>query len=124
MRALLKSTTARTRLVSTLLPGRRMVRMGGTRAARYCSGMLASETIVTELYDRVWSNGEYPAIERLVAARYVIHADPGDRWEGQALDHRTYQERVQYSRSAFPDLAFTVAETIGTDKRVAVRWSA
>jgi len=72
----------------------------------------------------VWSNGDYDAIERLVAPRYVIHSDPGDAWEGQALNHQMYRERVQYSRSAFPDLVFTIHETVGTGNRIAVRWSA
>ena len=86
--------------------------------------MVSSEALVAELHDRVWSKGDYGAIEYLVAARYVIHSDPGDPWEGQTLDHQTYQEWVQYSRSAFPDLVFTVHETVGTGNRVAVRWSA
>jgi steroid delta-isomerase-like uncharacterized protein len=86
--------------------------------------MVSSEAIVTELYDRVWSTGNYQAIQSLVAAHYAIHSDPGDPWEGQTLDHQTYQERVQYSRSAFPDLVFTVHQTVGTEHHVAVRWSA
>ena len=86
--------------------------------------MVSSAAVVAELYDRVWSKGDYGAIERLVANPYIIHSDPGDAWEGQALDNRTYQERVQYSRSAFPDLVFTIHETVGTGNRIAVRWSA
>ena len=35
-----------------------------------------------------------------------------------------YQERVRYSRSAFPDLLFTIHETVATGNRIAVRWSA
>lgn len=44
--------------------------------------------------------------------------------EGQSLDHHMYQERVRYSRSAFPDLLFTIHETVATGNRIAVRWSA
>jgi predicted ester cyclase len=58
------------------------------------------------------------------APQYTIHSDPGDPWEGQRLDRRTYEERVGYSRHAFPDLAFTVHETVLAGDRVAVRWSA
>ena len=44
--------------------------------------------------------------------------------EGQTLDRRAYEERVNYSRVAFPDLAFMFHEAVSTGDRVAVRWSA
>jgi steroid delta-isomerase-like uncharacterized protein len=84
----------------------------------------SSAAIVEDLYRLVWSRGDYQAIERLVARRYAIHSDPGDAWEGRTLDRDEYRERVEYSRMAFPDLAFTVHDTIATDLRVSVRWSA
>lgn len=80
--------------------------------------------IVAELHDSVWSRGQYDAIDRLVAPRYVIHSDPGDAWEGSTLDRTTYRERVEYSRNAFPDLTFVIHEAICQGSRVAVRWSA
>jgi steroid delta-isomerase-like uncharacterized protein len=81
-------------------------------------------SLVRELHDRVWSAGDLSAVERLVAPKYVVHSDPGDPWEGQTLDRATYCQRVMYSRSAFPDLVFTVHDVVATDHRVAVRWSA
>ena len=80
--------------------------------------------IVRELYDIVWSAGELSAIDRLVAAQYVMHSDPGDPWEGCMLDRATYRERVMYSRTGFPDLIFMVHEIIPTEHRVSVRWGA
>jgi steroid delta-isomerase-like uncharacterized protein len=84
----------------------------------------SGEELVAELYERIWSRGEYDAIERLVAPRYTIHRDPGDAWEGQTLDRDEYRERVGYSRTAFPDLVFTLHELVGAGERVSVRWSA
>lgn len=81
-------------------------------------------SVILDLHRLVWNRGEYGEIERLVAPQYTIHSDPGDPWEGQKLDRRTYEERVGYSRHAFPDLAFTVHETVLAGDRVAVRWSA
>ena len=80
--------------------------------------------LVRELYDAVWSGGDLSGVARLVAPRYVVHSDPGDPWEGQALDHAAYRERLLYSRTAFPDLAFTVHDVVAEGGRVAVRWSA
>jgi predicted ester cyclase len=72
----------------------------------------------------VWSEGDTAAIRRLVAPRYVVHADPGDPWEGKTLDHGAYERRLAYSRTAFPDLVFETHELVAAGERVAVRWSA
>jgi steroid delta-isomerase-like uncharacterized protein len=79
---------------------------------------------VRALYQRVWSGGDAGAIPRLVAPAYSVTKDPGDPWEGQTLDHEAYAKRVAHSRTAFPDLAFEVHETIAELQRVSVRWSA
>lgn len=84
----------------------------------------SNDTLVRELYRTVWSEGDLAAIPRLVAPAYVLHSDPGDAWEGQTLDHAAYRRRVEYSRGAFPDLAFTVEDAATAGNRVAVRWRA
>jgi predicted ester cyclase len=80
--------------------------------------------IIRELYEIVWSAGDLSAVDRLVAALYLIHSDPGDPWEGRTLDRATYRERVMYSRRGFPDLLFHLHAIIPTDHLVAVRWGA
>ncbi|HET6439844.1 MAG TPA: DUF2239 family protein [Anaeromyxobacter sp.] len=82
------------------------------------------EVLVGQLYGLVWSEGDEAAIDRLVASRYVIHSDPGDPWDGQTLSRDGYVRRLRYSRSAFPDLRFTVHDCVAAGGRVAVRWSA
>jgi predicted ester cyclase len=86
--------------------------------------MTTHEIMVSELYERVWSDGDYSAVERLIAPTYTIHSDPGDAWEGQSLDHLTYVERIDFSRAAFPDLRFEMHDLVAAGDRVAVRWSA
>ena len=93
-------------------------------AAHAEAGPRDPATVIVDLHRLVWNRGEYGEIERLVAARYTIHSDPGDPWEGQILDRQGYEERVNYSRHAFPDLEFTVHEAVSAGDRVAVRWSA
>lgn len=94
------------------------------RAERAERDLTGPSALVANLCDRVWSRGDYSAIEQLVAPEYVIHSDPGDPWEGQRLTHDQYRERVQYSRSAFPDLVFHLDEAIAAGARVATRWHA
>lgn len=69
--------------------------------------MTTSEIMVSELHDRVWSDGDYSAVARLIAPHYTIYSDPGDAWEGQSLDRGGYVERARFSRKAFPDVATT-----------------
>ncbi len=84
----------------------------------------AGSLMLRDLYQQVWSFGDYAAVERLVAPQYTIHSDPGDPWEGRTLDRAGYTERVRYSRAAFPDLVFHLEQTISAADRIAVRWSA
>jgi predicted ester cyclase len=93
-------------------------------AALADDGVSELASAILDLHRLVWNRGEYVEIKRLVAPQYTIHSDPGDPWEGQTLDRRTYEERVGYSRDAFPDLAFTVHEAVSAGGRIAVRWSA
>lgn len=84
----------------------------------------ANADVVRDLHRIVWSLGDYDAVARLVAERYVVHSDPGDAWEGRTLDRATYVERVRYSRVAFPDLSFVLDDVVAAGSRVAVRWHA
>lgn len=88
------------------------------------ANVAANAVIIRDLYERVWSYGDYAAIGKLVAPRYTIHSDPGDPWEGQTLDHDGYRERVRYSRKAFPDLNFRIEDLVTDGQRVSVRWRA
>jgi steroid delta-isomerase-like uncharacterized protein len=93
-------------------------------AARLDQPQPPGESVVSELYRVVWSDGDYRAIERLVAPRYTIHSDPGDPWEGETLDRETYEQRVEHSRTAFPDLTFAIEQMVAAGDHVSVRWSA
>jgi predicted ester cyclase len=94
------------------------------RAAAAADHETDPTAVVSALYRLVWSDGSLAEIPRLVAARYRIHADPGDPWEGKTVDRAAYAERVEYARRAFPDLTFTIDELFGAGDRVTVRWHA
>lgn len=88
------------------------------------AGQRDPAALVQELYARVWTGADFGQIERLVAADYVVHSDPGDPWEGQTLDHARYRARVEHARRALPDLVVEVQDIVAAGERVAVRWSA
>ena len=70
----------------------------------------------------IWNEGNFENLESLVADPYEIYSDPGDPWNGQAIDHVTFRRRVAYTRNAFLDVHFDVREAIAEEQRVAIRW--
>ena len=70
----------------------------------------------------IWNTGDFSQLEQYVSQQYTIKHDPGDAWEGQTLDHATFQQRVMYSRNAFPDLNFDIQEMVGEGNRVVAFW--
>ena len=72
--------------------------------------------------DTIWNAGDFSQLEQYVSPQYTIKHDPGDAWEGQTLDHATFQERVMYSRNAFPDLNFDIQEMVEEGNRVVAFW--
>ena len=75
-----------------------------------------------QLLREIWSEGNIGAADKYVAPRYVIHHDPGDPWDGKALDLAGYKERVKLSRAPFPDQHFDVQELFADGGSVVVTW--
>ncbi|MFA6219555.1 MAG: ester cyclase [Erythrobacter sp.] len=70
----------------------------------------------------VWNEGEVDAADFYLAPSYTIHHDPGDPWEGQALDIAGFKERVRISRAAFPDQVFDIVAMYADGDDVAMTW--
>jgi predicted ester cyclase len=75
---------------------------------------------ITRLYDGVW-NGENPAVaDELVAPNYYIHdREIADEMRGPDL----YTQLATGTREMFPDMEFTIHDTVAMDDTVAVRWT-
>lgn len=78
--------------------------------------------MLTRFIRDVWSEGHVAATEKDVAARYTIHHDPGDPWEGRELDLAGYKDRVAISRAAFPDQRFDIQELFADGNAVVMTW--
>ncbi len=81
-----------------------------------------AKSVLTAFITEIWNEGNFLNLESFVTDPYEIYSDPGDPWNGQALDHATFRQRVAYTRNAFPDVHFDVREAIAEDQRVAIRW--
>lgn len=78
--------------------------------------------ILTRFINEVWSGGDAEAAEKYIGAKYTIHHDPGDPWEGKELDLAGYKERVRMLRAAFPDQLFDLRELVGEGETVVMAW--
>ena len=81
-----------------------------------------NKKIVRSFIREVWSNGNVDAADEFLAPRYTIHHDPGDPWDGQALNLEAFKDRVRKSRAPFPDQRFEINELIAEPNRVVVTW--
>lgn len=71
---------------------------------------------------QVWDDGDANAADSYVADTYTIHHDPGDPWEGQALDLTGFKDRVRRSRAAFPDQRFDIQGLFADGNGVVMTW--
>ncbi|MGA9573421.1 MAG: ester cyclase [Lysobacterales bacterium] len=82
----------------------------------------SKKLILSEFMQKVWNEGDFSSLARLVAPRYHVSKDAYDPWSDQVIGHETFKKRVLYSRDAFPDLNFDIREMIEENDRVAVNW--
>ncbi len=78
--------------------------------------------ILTDFIREVWDEGKIDRSDQYIAAKYTIHHDPGDPWDGQTLDLEGYKNRVRLSRAPFPDQAFAIQEIFADGGAVAIAW--
>lgn len=78
--------------------------------------------ILTRFVREVWSEGDAEAADEHIAAKYTIHHDPGDPWEGRELDLAGYKERVTALRAAFPDQRFDIQGLFADGDAVVMTW--
>ncbi len=82
----------------------------------------AKKKILTQFTREVWSEGNVEASDKYIAARYTIHHDPGDPWDGHELDLAGYKERVTMLRAAFPDQLFDIQGLFADGNAVVMTW--
>lgn len=72
--------------------------------------------------EEVWDEGDADAADAYVADAYRIHHDPGDPWDGRALDLAGFKDRLLRSRAAFPDQRFDIQGLFADGDSVVMTW--
>jgi steroid delta-isomerase-like uncharacterized protein len=79
--------------------------------------------LIEQFMARVWNAGDVDAVDDFLGARYAIHSDPGDPWDGRELTPEDFKQRLVTSRASFPDLRFEVDDMVASANRVALSWT-
>jgi steroid delta-isomerase-like uncharacterized protein len=79
--------------------------------------------LVEQFMARVWNAGDVDAVDDFLGARYTIHSDPGDPWDGRELTREDFKQRLVTSRASFPDLRFQLDDLVANTDRVALSWT-
>lgn len=79
-----------------------------------------NKTNVRRLFDELWSKGNLAVADELIAPTYTHHdASTADVGRGPESE----KKRVTLYRTAFPDLRFTIEDTIAEGETVVARWT-
>jgi steroid delta-isomerase-like uncharacterized protein len=79
-----------------------------------------NKTIVRRLYQEVWNERKLEVADELLSASHALQ-DPSV--SGSQTGPEWYKQRVMELTTVFPDLSFTIEDTIAEGERVAVCWT-
>jgi steroid delta-isomerase-like uncharacterized protein len=80
----------------------------------------SNKKIVHRFMDECWNNGSMETLSELVSPR-CRHNDPV--FPHMPAGTQSLQRHIQNSRRAFPDMKFTVTDTIAEGNEVVVHWT-
>ena len=87
-------------------------------AAAQDTGAAANRATVSRIYEEVFNMGELDQLDTLIAAEYIDHNPIGP---GGKSGIEGFKQTVRALRFAFPDLRFTVEQTITNGDQVVTR---
>jgi predicted ester cyclase len=81
--------------------------------------MESPEEALMNLYEDVWNGNNPETADKIVHEEYVIHdRELAAEMQGPGL----YKALASRTREIFPDMKFTVADTVAAGEKVALRW--
>lgn len=80
----------------------------------------SNKSLCRRLYEDVWNNRNFKAVDELFTANYTDH-DPNSPGFGRGPEG--VRKLLNYYTGAFPDSRFTIEDILSDDDRCAVRWT-
>jgi steroid delta-isomerase-like uncharacterized protein len=79
-----------------------------------------NRSIVLRLYDEVWNKRKIEILNELVSPSHALH---GPIYSGPSIGPEVYRQHVSLFATGFPDLRWTIEDTIVEKDKVVVRWT-
>ncbi|HXY25802.1 MAG TPA: ester cyclase [Candidatus Acidoferrum sp.] len=76
--------------------------------------------IIRRLYEDVWNGRKLEALGQIVSPSHALH---GPNFSGSSIGPEAYKHQVAQFVRAFPDLRWTIEETISENDKVVVLWT-
>jgi steroid delta-isomerase-like uncharacterized protein len=81
---------------------------------------VSPKELIRRLYAEAWNERKLEVIDQLVSKS---HALTGPRISGQAVGPAAYKKQIAWFVAGFPDLRFTVEETICEGDKIVASWT-
>jgi steroid delta-isomerase-like uncharacterized protein len=78
------------------------------------------DTLSRRILEEVWNQRNLDLADQLISDDFVTHDPRGTSGKGP----EAYKEFVRQYLTAFPDLQFTIEDSVADDQSVATRWTA
>ena len=79
-----------------------------------------NNSIVRRLYEETWNKRKLEVLSELVSPSHALH---GPNFSGSSIGPEAYKRQVALFLAGFPDLRWTIEDTITEKDKVAVIWS-
>ena len=80
---------------------------------------MENKTIVHRLYEEVWNKRKLEVVDELISPSHALH-DPIA--SGSHVGPESYKRRVVELTTGFPDICFTIEDTIAEKEKFVVSW--
>lgn len=79
-----------------------------------------NKIIVRRLYEEVWNQRKIEVVSELISPSHALH---GSNFSGSSIGPEAYRRQVSLYVAGFPDLRFTIEDTIAEEDKVVVSWT-
>jgi steroid delta-isomerase-like uncharacterized protein len=79
-----------------------------------------NKAIIQRLYKEVWNKRKLEVLSELVSPSHALH---GPNFSGSAIGPEAYKLRVSAFYAAFPDIQWTIEDTVAEKEKVVACWT-
>lgn len=79
-----------------------------------------NHSIIRRLYEEIWNKRKLEVLSELVSPSHALH---GPNFSGSSIGPEAYKRQILQFVEAFPDLRWTIEDTVAENDKVVVMWT-